>query len=54
VDKISTFPSALEELKKNIMPKSTTLRPIKYLNNSMAIIICLPKEPLAIASDANH
>jgi transposase-like protein len=36
VDKSPTFPPALEELQEeNIMPESTTLRPIKYLNNAM-------------------
>ena len=36
VDKSPTFPPALGELQKeSIMPKSTKLRPIKYLNNAM-------------------
>jgi transposase-like protein len=36
VDKSPTFPPALEELQReNVIPKSTKLRPIKYLNNAM-------------------
>jgi IS6 family transposase len=36
VDKSPTLPPALKALQKeNIMPASTKLRPIKYLNNAM-------------------
>jgi transposase, IS6 family len=35
VDKSPTFPPALNELQENKAPKMTTLRAVKYLNNSM-------------------